>query len=319
VLLGCGTSLPAGLLGKYAIERWARLPVEICIASEYRYAEPIVGPETLCLALTQSGETTDTLAATRLAREHGAPVIALTNVVGSAVTRLAGAVLYLQAGPEISVTATKTYVTMVTVLYLLGLWLGERQGILAPEERQRALAALQALPGQMEHLLEQLGSPPGSEPLLQVAAMLSSRKSCMFIGRGVGYPLAMEGALKLKEISYIHAEAYAAGELKHGPIALLDPELPLVAMAQNGHTYEKLINNVEEVRAREAEVVALATIGNEDIWRHADKVLFVPDVQEPISPLLGIIPLQLLAYHVALARGCNIDQPRNLAKSVTVE
>ena len=319
VILGCGTSIHAGMLGKYAIERWSRLPVEICLASEYRYSEPIVGPETLCLALTQSGETTDTLAATRLAREYGAPVIALTNVVGSAVTRLAGAVLYLQAGPEISVTATKTYVTMVTVLYLLGLWLGERQGVVAPEERQRSLAALQALPGQMDHMLEQLGSPEGSESLLQVATVLASRKSCIFIGRGVGYPLAMEGALKLKEISYIHAEAYAAGELKHGPIALLDPDLPLVAMAQNGHTYEKLINNVEEVRAREAAVIAVATIGNDDIRRHADHVLFVPDVLEPMTPLLGIIPLQLLAYHVALARGCNIDQPRNLAKSVTVE
>ncbi len=316
VILGCGTSIHAGMLGKYAIERWSRLPVETCIASEYRYADPIVGPETLCLALTQSGETTDTLAATRLAREHGAPVIALTNVVGSAVTRLAGGVLYLQAGPEISVTATKTYVTMVTVLYLLGLWLGERQGALAPEEHSQMLSALQALPSQMEQLLE---SPELEEQVSQVADMLASRASCMFIGRGVGYPLALEGALKLKEISYIHAEAYPAGELKHGPIALLDQNLPLIAIAQRSHTYDKLINNVEEVRAREALVVAVATIGNEDIRRHTDYLMAVPDAPEPVSPLLGIIPLQLLAYHVALARDCNIDQPRNLAKSVTVE
>ena len=316
VILGCGTSIHAGMLGKYAIERWSRLPVETCIASEYRYADPIVGPETLCLALTQSGETTDTLAATRLAREHGAPVIALTNVVGSAVTRLAGGVLYLQAGPEISVTATKTYVTMVTVLYLLGLWLGERRGALAPEEHSQMLSALQALPSQMEQLLE---SSELEEQVSQVANMLASRASCMFIGRGVGYPLALEGALKLKEISYIHAEAYPAGELKHGPIALLDQNLPLIAMAQRSHTYDKLINNVEEVRAREAQVVAVATIGNEDIRRHADYIMTVPDAPEPVSPLLGIIPLQLLAYHVALARDCNIDQPRNLAKSVTVE
>jgi glutamine---fructose-6-phosphate transaminase (isomerizing) len=316
VIVGCGTSIHAGILGKYAIERWSRLPVEICIASEYRYSEPIVGPDTLCLALTQSGETTDTLAATRLAREHGAPVIALTNVVGSAITRLSGAVLYLQAGPEISVTATKTYVTMVTVLYLLGLWLGERAGTLAPEERQRMLVALQKLPDQMEQVLT---SPVLQEPLDQVAALLADRKSCMFIGRGAGYPLAMEGALKLKEISYIHAEAYPAGELKHGPIALLDPGVPLIAMAQNTHTYDKLINNVEEVRARDAQVVAIATDGHFDIARHADYVLTVPDVPEPMTPLLGIIPLQMLAYHVALARGCNIDQPRNLAKSVTVE
>jgi glutamine---fructose-6-phosphate transaminase (isomerizing) len=316
VIVGCGTSIHAGILGKYAIERWSRLPVEICIASEYRYAEPIVGPDTLCLALTQSGETTDTLAATRLAREHGAPVIALTNVVGSAITRLSGAVLYLQAGPEISVTATKTYVTMVTVLYLLGLWLGERVGTLAPPERQRMLIALQKLPDQMEQVLT---SPALQEPLDQVAALLADRNSCMFIGRGAGYPLAMEGALKLKEISYIHAEAYPAGELKHGPIALLDPEVPLIAMAQNTPTYDKLINNVEEVRARDARVVAIATDGHLDIARHADYVITVPDVPEPITPLLGIIPLQMLAYRVALARGCNIDQPRNLAKSVTVE
>src|SRR5215469_10076216 len=285
VIVGCGTSIHAGILGKYAIERWSRLPVEICIASEFRYAEPIVGPEALCLALTQSGETTDTLAATRLAREHGAPVIALTNVVGSAITRLSGAVLYLQAGPEISVTATKTYVTMVTVLYLLGLWLGERAGTLAPEERQRMLAALQKVPEQMEQVLT---SPVLQQPLDQVAALLADRKSCMFIGRSAGYPLAMEGALKLKEISYIHAEAYPAGELKHGPIALLDPEVPLIAMAQNTHTYDKLINNVEEVRARDARVVAIATDGHLDIARHADYVLTVPDVPEPMTPLLGI-------------------------------
>jgi glutamine---fructose-6-phosphate transaminase (isomerizing) len=243
-------------------------------------------------------------------------VIALTNVVGSAVTRLAGGVLYLQAGPEISVTATKTYVTMVTVLYLLGLWLGERRGALAPEEHSQMLSALQALPSQMEQLLE---SPQLEQQVSQVADMLASRASCMFIGRGVGYPLALEGALKLKEISYIHAEAYPAGELKHGPIALLDQNLPLIAIAQRSSTYDKLINNVEEVRAREAQVVAVATVGNEDIRRHSEYVMTVPDAPEPVSPLLGIIPLQLLAYHVALARGCNIDQPRNLAKSVTVE
>ena len=316
VIIGCGTSIHAGILGKYAIERWSRLPVEVSIASEYRYAEPIVGPDTLCLALTQSGETTDTLAATRLARELGAPVIALTNVVGSAVTRLAGAVLYLQAGPEISVTATKTYVTMVTVLYLLGLWLGERQQALAPEERQRMLNALLELPEHMEHLL---ASPSLNESIATLTETLSSRSSCMFIGRGYGYPLALESALKLKEISYIHAEAYPAGELKHGPIALLDPEVPLIAMAQNSHTYDKLINNVEEVRARNAPVIAVATEGNADIARHADYILLVPEVPEPMTPLVGIIPMQLLAYQVALARGCNIDQPRNLAKSVTVE
>ncbi|HKV86338.1 MAG TPA: glutamine--fructose-6-phosphate transaminase (isomerizing) [Ktedonobacterales bacterium] len=317
VILGCGSSILAGMLGKYAIEAWARTPVEVAIASEFRYADPLVGPDTLCVAVTQSGETTDTLAAVRLARERGAPLVAITNVVGSAITRNADAVLYLRAGPEISVTATKTYMTTTTVLYELGLWLAQRGQTLAKDARSEMIRALLNLPAQMRAVLD--GLAVADEALASVAEWLSKSQSCMFIGRGAGYPLALEGALKLKEISYVHAEGYPAGELKHGPIALLDPTVPLVAIAQRGPTYDKVVSNIQEVRARDARVLVIATEGDAGVRRHADDVIFVPDAPETLAPLLGVLPLQLLAYHVALARGCNIDQPRNLAKSVTVE
>ncbi|HEX6540422.1 MAG TPA: glutamine--fructose-6-phosphate transaminase (isomerizing) [Ktedonobacterales bacterium] len=319
-LLGCGSSVHAALLAKYAIERWARIPVEVNIASEYRYADPIVGPDTLVIAVAQSGETADTIAATRLARERGAPIIAVTNVVGSAITRIADAVLYLQAGPEISVTATKTFVTTTTVLYLAGLWLGQHTGALHDVEFQAEIAALQAIPGQMEQVICRYVLPDDAEgPLESVAARLAASKSCLFIGRGPASVVAMEGALKLKELSYVHAEAYAAGELKHGPIALLDAETPMIAIATAGRTYEKVISNVEEVLARGAPVIAVATEGDREIERHASGVMTVPAAPETFEPLLATIPLQVLAYHVATRRGCDIDQPRNLAKSVTVE
>ena len=316
-ILGCGSSVHAAMLGKLAIERWARMHVDVEIGSEFRYADPIVGPDTLCISISQSGETADTLAATRLAREHGAPVIAITNVVGSAITRLTDSVLYLQAGPEISVTATKTYMTTVTVLYQFALWLAQRRGTLADLEVTKLAEELLAIPDKMTTLLERLESDHAH--LEGLAARLAGCESCLFIGRGPAHPLAMEGALKLKEISYVHAEAYPAGELKHGPIALLDANLPLIAIATTGRTYEKTISNIQEVRAREAPVYAIATEGDTNIQRHSDDVLMIPDAPEIFSPLLAIVPLQLLAYYVALARGCNIDQPRNLAKSVTVE
>jgi glucosamine--fructose-6-phosphate aminotransferase (isomerizing) len=317
VVLACGTSAYAGLVGKYAIEQWARLPVEVQVASEYRYADPVVGPETLCVAITQSGETADTLAATRLAREGGAPVIAITNAVGSAITRTADAVLYLQAGPEIGVVATKTFVTTCSVLYLLGLYLGRRRGTLNADELEATLTALLALPNQMQGVLDRSGA--ADDPIVAVARRLSTCHSFMFIGRGAGYPIALEGALKLKEISYIHAEGYPAGELKHGPIALLDPDTPLLAVVPASRTYDKVISNVQEVRARDARVVAVATEGDTNIQRHADDIFSVPYAPELLAPLLTVLPLQLLAYHAAVARGCNVDQPRNLAKSVTVE
>ncbi len=317
IIVACGTSYHAGLIAKYAIEQWARIPVEAVTAAEFRYSNPIVGPETLCIAVTQSGETADTLVGIRQAREHGAPVIAITNVVASAITRIADAVLYLQAGPEIGVVATKTFVTSVSVLYMLGLYLGQLRGRIPAESMGEFLSALERLPDQIQHILDKAShSDDAIEPLAQ---HLSHAQSMMFIGRGVGYPTALEGALKLKEISYIHAEGFPAGELKHGSIALLDPDTPLIAIATASHVYEKVVSNMQEVRARDARVIAVASEGDEGIRRHADDVLYVPATLEVFSPLLAIIPLQLFAYHTAVARGCNVDQPRNLAKSVTVE
>jgi glucosamine--fructose-6-phosphate aminotransferase (isomerizing) len=317
VIVACGTSYHAGLIAKYVIERWSRIPVETITAAEFRYCNPIVGPETLCIAVTQSGETADTLVGIRQAREQGAPVIAITNVVASAITRLSDAVLYLQAGPEIGVVATKTFITSVTVLYMLGLYLAQQSGCMASEEIDMVLDALEHIPNQIQHILDSATSP--DDVIGPLAKQLSFCSSMMFIGRGVGFPTALEGALKLKEISYIHAEGLPAGELKHGSIALLDPDTPLIAIATASHVYEKVVSNMQEVRARDARVVVVATEGDESIRKHADDVLYVPSTLEQLSPLLAIIPLQLFAYHAAVARGCNVDQPRNLAKSVTVE
>jgi glucosamine--fructose-6-phosphate aminotransferase (isomerizing) len=317
IIVACGTSYHASLLAKYAIERWARIPVEAITAAEFRYCDPIVGPETLCIAVTQSGETADTLVGIRQARERGASVISVTNVVASAITRLSDAVLYLQAGPEIGVVATKTFVSSVAVLYMLGLYLGDFRGRINAEHMRIYLQAMEQLPEQIQGLLAQAVSPDDViEPL---AKRMSQLHSLLFIGRGVGYPTALEGALKLKEISYIHAEGFPAGELKHGSIALLDSYTPLVGIATASHVYEKVVSNIQEVRARDAHVIVVATEGDEKIRQHADHILYVPATLEELSPLLAIIPLQLFAYHVAVARGCDVDQPRNLAKSVTVE
>jgi glucosamine--fructose-6-phosphate aminotransferase (isomerizing) len=317
VIVACGSSYHAGLIAKYAIEQWARIPVEAMTAAEFRYCDPIVGPETLCIAVTQSGETADTLVGIRQARERGAPVIAITNVVASAITRLSDAVLYLQAGPEICVVATKTFVSSVAVLYLLGLYLGQQRGRITDEQMRTLLTALERLPDQIQLMLDRAASP--DDVIAPLAKGMARVSNMIFIGRGVGFPTALEGALKLKEISYIHAEGFPAGELKHGSIALLDPDTPLVAVATASHVYEKIVSNIQEVRARDARVLAVATEGDEQIRRHADDVFYVPATEEVFSPLLAIVPLQLFAYHTAVARGCNVDQPRNLAKSVTVE
>jgi glucosamine--fructose-6-phosphate aminotransferase (isomerizing) len=317
VIVACGTSFHAGLIAKYAIEQWVRIPVETITAAEFRYCNPIVGPETLCIAVTQSGETADTLVGIRQAREQGAPVVAITNVVASAITRLADAVLYLQAGPEIGVVATKTFISSVTVLYLLGLWLGEQRGKLTAGQVQSLLTSLEEIPGQIQRILERAAG--GEDAIGPLARRMARHTSMIFIGRGVGYPTALEGALKLKEISYIHAEGFPAGELKHGSIALLDPDTPLIGIATSSHVYEKVVSNIQEVRARDARIIVVATEGDEAIRRHADDVLYVPSTAEVFSPLLASVPLQLFAYHAAVARGCNVDQPRNLAKSVTVE
>src|SRR5579883_1483571 len=317
VIVACGTSYHAGLIAKYAIEKWARIPVETVTAAEFRYSDPIVGPETLCIAVTQSGETADTLVGIRQARERGAPVIAITNIVASAITRLADAVLYLQAGPEIGVVATKTFVTSVAVLYMLALYLGQQRGRIDAGRLRELLVALERIPDQIQHILDAAASP--DDEIAPLARRLARVSSMVFIGRGVGFPTALEGALKLKEISYIHAEGLPAGELKHGSIALLDPDTPLVAVATASHVYEKVVSNIQEVRARDARVLVVASEGDENIRQHADDVLYVPPTLEELSPVLAAIPLQLLAYHVAVARGCNVDQPRNVAKSVTVE
>jgi glucosamine--fructose-6-phosphate aminotransferase (isomerizing) len=317
VIVACGTSYNAGMIAKYTIERWARIPVEVVTAAEFRYADPIVGPQTLCIAVTQSGETADTLVGIRQAREQGAPVIAITNVVASAITRLSDAVLYLQAGPEICVVATKTFVASVALLLLLGLFLAQQRRQINDNEVRAILEALERIPAQAQSILDAADSP--DDVIAPLAKELAYPSSIMFIGRGVGYPTALEGALKLKEVSYIHAEGLPAGELKHGSIALLDPSTPLIAIATDSHVYDKVVSNMQEVRARDARVVALATEGNTAIRKHADDVLYIPATLEALSPLLAIIPLQLLAYHAAVERGCNVDQPRNLAKSVTVE
>ena len=312
-IAACGTSWHAGLAGKYMIEQLARINVDVDYASEFRYRDPVLDENTLLLVISQSGETADTIAPTRLARERGCPVIAVTNTVGSAITREADAVLFLQAGPEIAVAASKTFVAQVTTLIVLAAGIGRIRGTL-PEDEERELAgALRRLPEAAQRALD---SAAGASEL---ARRYVNSRGFMFVGRGYGYPAALEGALKLKEISYLHAEGYAAGELKHGPISLLDAECPLVAVATRSSVYEKLISNVMEGRARDAKVIAVATEGDEQIERFADDVCWVPDTHEALSPILAVIPLQLFAYHTAVARGTDVDQPRNLAKSVTVE
>ena len=312
-IVACGTSYHAGLIGKQVLEAWARLPTEVAIASEFRYGSPIFDEHTLTVLITQSGETADTLAAFRLAWEAGAVTLALTNVMGSSITRGVDGVLYLQVGPEIGVVASKTFTAQLAILYLLALHLAQERGMMGGGEVAEVLEDLRALPEQVATILEK------DDEIAAVARAYADRRSFFFFGRGYGYPIALEGALKLKEISYIHAEGYPAGELKHGPIAMLDPEIPVMAIATESATYEKVISNIQEVLARQAEVLAVATEGDEGIRRYAKHVFYVPRTLEPLTPVLTVVPLQLFAYHVAVERGCDVDQPRNLAKSVTVE
>ncbi|HEY7600328.1 MAG TPA: glutamine--fructose-6-phosphate transaminase (isomerizing) [Candidatus Limnocylindrales bacterium] len=312
-LVACGTANYAAAVGAYAIQAWTGLPARNNIGSEFRYSPPPLDDRTLVIAVTQSGETADTIAPTRYAREQGCPVIAVTNTVGSAITREADAVLFLQAGPEIAVVATKTFATQVTTLLLLAAAIAKRRGRLTAEREAELVDALRSLPEQAERALAL------AEPARELARRYVNSRGFMFVGRGYGFPVALEGALKLKEVSYVHAEGYAAGELKHGPISLLDAEVPLVAIATRSSVQEKVISNVMEGRARDARVLAVATEGDDVMREFADDVLWVPDTLEELSPVLAIIPLQLFAYHTAVARGTDVDQPRNLAKSVTVE
>jgi glucosamine--fructose-6-phosphate aminotransferase (isomerizing) len=313
-LVACGSASYAALVGAAALQAWTDVPARVTVGSEFRYDPPPLDGRTLVIAVTQSGETADTIAPTRLAREQGCPIVAVTNTVGSAITREADAVLFLQAGPEIAVAASKTFVTQVTTLLVLAAGIAALRGTLDDATERELATSLRALPAAATRVLELNG--PKAKGL---ARRYVNSRGFMFVGRGATYPAALEGALKLKEISYVHAEGYAAGELKHGPISLLDAECPLVAVATRSHTYEKLISNVMEGRARDAKVIAVATEGDTQIERFADDVCWVPDTHEFVSPVLAIIPLQLFAYHVAVARGTDVDQPRNLAKSVTVE
>jgi glutamine---fructose-6-phosphate transaminase (isomerizing) len=312
-VVGCGTASYAAHVGAYLIQDWVGLPATMQVGSEMRYSPPPIDERTLVIGVSQSGETADTLAPLKLASERGAMVVVVTNVVGSAITREADAVCYLQAGPEIAVASTKAFVTQVLVLQMLALQLAGFRGTLS-ESRLRTFGhALRTLP---RLAAETLKVAPQVKKLAQRFANV---RDFIFIGRGVGFPIAMEGALKLKELSYVHAEGYAAGELKHGPIALLDPETPLLAIATKGAIYDKVVSNVAEARARSAPVIAVATEGDEHIDRYAHDVIYVPETPEPISPVIAVLPLQLLAYEIAVARGTDVDQPRNLAKSVTVE
>ena len=314
VIVACGTAYHAGLIGRYAIERWARVPVEVDVASEYRYRDPVVGPDDLVIGVSQSGETLDTIVAMRTARERGARVLAVTNVMGAQATREADAVLYTRAGLEIGVAATKTFVSQITAMYLIALRLAEVRQVMDRSELKPVISDLKRLPRMIAALLERDVS--GIEG---IAETHYQDRFFLYLGRHVGLPVALEGALKLKEISYIATDAYPAGEMKHGPIALLDRNTPVVVVANESPVLEKVISNMQEVRVRGARVIAVATEGDEGIDEHADEVIRIPRTDWMLAPLLAVIPLQLLAYHVARRRGLNVDQPRNLAKTVTVE
>jgi glucosamine--fructose-6-phosphate aminotransferase (isomerizing) len=314
VIVACGTAYHAGLIGRYAIEQWARLPVEVDIASEYRYRNPVVGPDDLVIGISQSGETADTLAAMREARARGAKVLALTNIMGAQATREADGVLYTRAGLEIGVAATKTFVSQIAAMYLVALRLAELRGTLEPEVLTATITELRRLPHLIAELVER-----NPDQLAQIAKDCYDANFFLYLGRHIGLPVALEGALKLKEISYIATDAYAAGEMKHGPIALLDERTPVVVVATESPVLAKVISNIEEVRTRGARVIAVATEGDEQIAGHADEVIRVPQTDWMLAPLLAVIPLQMLAYNIARLRGLNVDQPRNLAKTVTVE
>jgi glucosamine--fructose-6-phosphate aminotransferase (isomerizing) len=313
LLVACGTSYHAALVGRTLLERLAGLPAEVDLASEFRYRDAIVGPDTLVVALSQSGETADTLGAVKAARQKGCPILAITNVVGSALSREATGVLYTHAGPEIGVASSKTFTAMIVGEYVLALWLGRQLGALTATDVGKRIQELVELPRLMEATLEL------DAQMAELARKLASARDFLYLGRGIQHPVALEGALKLKELSYIHAEGYAGGEMKHGPIALIEGALPIVALAPRDQSYDRMLGNIEEVRARGATVIAVINQGDETMASRADHVIPVPPCSDLLGPLVTVIPLQLLAYHIAVRRGCDVDQPRNLAKSVTVE
>ncbi|WP_449240481.1 glutamine--fructose-6-phosphate transaminase (isomerizing) [Desulfoscipio gibsoniae] len=312
-ITACGTAYHAGLVGKHIIESLARIQVEVDIASEFRYRNPLLDRHSLVIVVSQSGETADTLAALREAKRKGARVLAVTNVVDSSVAREADDVLYTWAGPEIAVASTKAYTTQLVSMYLIGLYLAERRGTLEPEELAQIVTGLRKLPDKVSAVLE------NGRDIENFVRQYCHCSSVFFIGRGLDHAVAMEGSLKLKEISYIHAEAYAAGELKHGTLALIVKDVPVIALATQATLFEKMISNIKEVKARDAMVLAVAMRGLEEVAKEADQVMYIPRTHQVLAPVLAVIPLQLLAYHMAVVRDCDVDQPRNLAKSVTVE
>ncbi|MDX1387602.1 MAG: glutamine--fructose-6-phosphate transaminase (isomerizing), partial [Acidobacteriota bacterium] len=313
VIVACGTSWHAGLVGKFLIELLARVPVEVDYASEFRYRRPIIDSKTLPIYISQSGETADTLAAQREAKANGAATLAICNVQGSMITREAAGTIYTHAGPEIGVASTKAFTSQLVALMLFALKLGQVRGTVDDETVVELIRHLYHIPAQMEHYLSD------ESQLEELAQAFNHHRDFLYLGRGVNYPIALEGALKLKEISYIHAEGYPAGEMKHGPIALIDDDMPVVAIAPRVATYEKMLANIEEVKARSGIVIAVSDGRDKDLEEKTDAVIVVPKTHELLSPFLTVLPLQLLAYHIALLRGCDVDQPRNLAKSVTVE
>ena len=313
IIIACGTSWHAGLVGEYLIEDLARIPVEVEYASEFRYRNPIIGENDVVLAISQSGETADTLAAIKLAKSKGATILGICNVVGSTISRESHAGSYTHAGPEIGVASTKAFTAQVTVLSLLAMQLAQKKGTIEKSKLNRLLFELESIPDKVAEVLN-------SDALCEeIAAIYKDVNNALYLGRGYSFPVALEGALKLKEISYIHAEGYPAAEMKHGPIALIDEEMPVFVVATKGPSYEKVVSNIQEVKARKGKIIAIVTQGDEDVKEVADHVIEIPHTEEQFIPILATIPFQLLSYHIALMRGCNVDQPRNLAKSVTVE
>ncbi|MCZ2442489.1 MAG: glutamine--fructose-6-phosphate transaminase (isomerizing) [Flavobacteriales bacterium] len=313
IIIGCGTSWHAGLVGEYLFEEYARIPVEVEYASEFRYRNPILYEDDIVIAISQSGETADTLAAIQLAKQKGATIFGICNVVGSSIARATDAGAYTHAGPEIGVASTKAFTAQVSVLALIALALGNKNGNLSETAYRKTLTQLDRVPEMVSEVLKT------EEVVKRLAALFKDARNFLYLGRGVNFPVALEGALKLKEISYIHAEGYPAAEMKHGPIALIDEQMPVVVIANRNTSYEKIVSNIQEVKARGAQVIAIVTKGDKEVTRLADYAIEIPDIDELLSPLITVVPLQLLSYHIAVLRGCNVDQPRNLAKSVTVE
>jgi glucosamine--fructose-6-phosphate aminotransferase (isomerizing) len=313
IVVACGTSWHAGLVAEYLFEDFARIPVEVEYASEFRYRNPVIQPDDIVIAISQSGETADTLAAIELAKEHGAFIFGVCNVVGSTISRATDTGAYTHAGPEIGVASTKAFTAQVTVLYQLALAVAEVRGALPKERMTRLMAELNSVPDKVEEVLKT------NDLVEKIASIYKDSRNALYLGRGYSFPVALEGALKLKEISYIHAEGYPAAEMKHGPIALIDDEMPVFVIATQGHSYEKVVSNIQEVKARKGKITAIVTAGDKTVRGLADHVIEIPKTDDSLVPIISVIPLQLLAYHIAVMRGCNVDQPRNLAKSVTVE